>query len=393
MALGGYKFKGYHYTVPTDYDSTDTEQVEAQCLEMFRCRLKAFVDSCALSGAEWEFSYTDGAFSFGDYGNVIYKLDVYGYNHGAFFKYHGKEQYMMLYGAQGQYSGTGVTNYYSYYKSNATTYVDLGRYKSACGVVPITPTNWNVEQDGKLRLRSMEGSASFSTYSPSIANALFGFATKGCDVIEFERYTDSTLRYKVMSPDGFISLGSPYDQYPCFDIAYRSITFISSTGYASMPLTKFCQTLKGSGAQLMQAGEVYSSTGIIYPEHDAAFLNANAYIPYVSPAITSFVENNTISADYRVNSDGILLKGRVKPELLAINTPCPGSTMGTMTYYTPYCNGNYLLIMLMWHTSGTGSAIPDNGSDFANCALYCGWDPSNPDITQSSAWDEYTPEA
>lgn len=52
MALGGYKFVGYHYTVPSGYDSSDQEQVKAQCLRMFKCRLKAFIDSCSASGAE-----------------------------------------------------------------------------------------------------------------------------------------------------------------------------------------------------------------------------------------------------------------------------------------------------------------------------------------------------
>ena len=135
MALGGYKFVGYHYTVPSGYDSSDQEQVKVQCLRMFKCRLKAFIDSCSASGAEWEFSFTDGQNAFGDYGNVVYTLDSDGYNFGCFFKYKDREQYFSLIGIMAAQSN--FQNNYGRYVSSSTWYADRNRYKSSIGDFPM----------------------------------------------------------------------------------------------------------------------------------------------------------------------------------------------------------------------------------------------------------------
>ena len=167
MALGGYKFKGYRYNVPSDFDSSDDSQVKAQCLEMFKCRLKAFIESCIASHAEWEFLYTEGDFSFSSYGNVIYDLDGDGYNHVVFLKYHGKEQYMMLMNYQsGSYSRS---SFFRIDVSSNYRYYDGCRAKSSIGIVPFTPDNWNSKLSKRLMLRGQFGPLSNSGTSPSIA--------------------------------------------------------------------------------------------------------------------------------------------------------------------------------------------------------------------------------
>ena len=96
MSLGGYKFRGYKYTRPADYDSSVDAQVLAEVLKMHKCKLKAFTESCAASGAEWDFSYSNGDYAFGTHGNVIYKLDSSGFNLVSFFRYGTDDAYYAI---------------------------------------------------------------------------------------------------------------------------------------------------------------------------------------------------------------------------------------------------------------------------------------------------------
>ena len=70
MAFGGYKFKGYKVVRA----NLATNTYANWCLLVHQARIKAFMESCALSGAQWHFSKTNGPLSFESYGNVIYRV-------------------------------------------------------------------------------------------------------------------------------------------------------------------------------------------------------------------------------------------------------------------------------------------------------------------------------
>jgi len=398
MALGGYKFKGYYYRVPSDYDSSDESQVKAQCLQMFKCRLRAFIDSCSLSGAQWEFLYTEGDVSFGSYGNVIYDLDNDGYNYGSFFKYHDKDWYMILMNYQ---NGSSASNVFYYPQSSNNTYYDSSVYKSSCGIVAFTPSNYRSVLANRLKLRGTGAVSTNYTRSPYINNALLGFATKGCDIIETTRYPNSTRFFKVMSPDGFSSLCSPDDHCPVFDHASSGINRYSgssSSGYVFHINYYPIQSLNDTGGhiQFPYAGSYYTDNRIpalsIFSQPEAFYAYQINRIPYAAPLITAFnygVQDYT-SSIVTLNQDGIRSKGYVKPELLSVNTPFPYTAMTGLKIFKPYAGGNYLLIE-DFYVSGSDYIPITNGSNY-NGAIYCGWDPSNPDITDDASFDDYVPE-
>lgn len=393
MALGGYKFKGYRYNVPSDFDSSDDSQVKAQCLEMFKCRLKAFIESCIASHAEWEFLYTEGDFSFSSYGNVIYDLDGDGYNHGVFLKYHGKEQYMMLMNYQsGSYSRS---SFFRIDVSSNYRYYDGCRAKSSIGIVPFTPDNWNSKLSKRLMLRGQFGPLSNSGTSPSIANTRYGFATKGCDVIEiYSLISDGDYRFKVMSPDGFSSLCSPDDITPVFDYAgYGKTRDYYPSDHDVYHLNYYpIQTLKDDGSHFPYTSiysEYMSNYGkymSIFSQHEAFYRSSINHVPYASPLITSHIYGDSTEG-YCVNNDGIMSKGYVKPELMAINTIRPHSQMINLNLCKPYANGNYILAEMFYTTNSNYE--PTSAKSWYDGAIYVGWDPSNPDITQASSWEDY----
>ena len=83
-------------------------------------------------------------------------------------------------------------------------------------------------------------------------------------------------------------------------------------------------------------------------------------------------------------------KGSISIDFMAINFP--GANQGLVpTVYSTFANGNYLVVRRVSGSYYLSSYIY-NAYDTVqwNAALYVGWDPSNPDITQASAWSEYT---
>jgi hypothetical protein len=85
-------------------------------------------------------------------------------------------------------------------------------------------------------------------------------------------------------------------------------------------------------------------------------------------------------------------KGIISIDLLAVCTPNSYSLVPAS--YSTAANGNYLALVggSINGSSQTGSFLNvQTGTGFNACpTLYCGWDPSNPDITQESAWTAYT---
>jgi hypothetical protein len=88
-------------------------------------------------------------------------------------------------------------------------------------------------------------------------------------------------------------------------------------------------------------------------------------------------------------------KGTLKIEFVAYSS----SDDNAKTLFSTSANGNYLSVSVVqtaWTLSASIRSL--NTTQFTSGyqslssgypALYIGWDPSNPDITQASAWTEY----
>ena len=105
-------------------------------------------------------------------------------------------------------------------------------------------------------------------------------------------------------------------------------------------------------------------------------------VPYGSAIISGNLGANLTVSDQCVNTDGITGKGIIRSELLSINGPHNTSNSTYFPTKQVYANGNLLSV----HSNYGGN----NDARFCSGTLYCGWDPSNPDIFQDSAWPEYT---
>lgn len=392
MALGGYKFVGYKYTRPADYDSTVDAQVLAETLKMHKCKLKAFTESCAASGAEWDFSYSNGDYAFGTHGNVIYKLDSSGFNLVSFFRYGTDDAYYAIVTLNDVSTGTGYSlqllNQFYYYYGSQKRQSNVTNDMSCVGLVDLNMTNINVRptQD-RLALASdtsdsVQTSSGTQCLSKGVPEArYYGYATKGKCIFSFIYNTLSNFVIKISAIDSLL-LSSPNDTKNIFSWTFGTskLTSTSSNGLVNHT-TGYFQTLKDNGVcyeTMASYGTNYKINLYIEPTKNAVAYNSVDNIPYESATITTGMES--LPANGGINSDGIVTKGSTSIDMIAQNVVTPYSNINPKV---TYANGNYLNVYNYIYT------IQDEFF-MLNRFYYIGWDPSNPDITQESAWTAYT---
>lgn len=388
MALGGYKFAGYKYTRPADYDSSVDAQVLAETLKMHKCKLKAFVDSCAASGALWDFSYSNGDYAFGTHGNVIYKLDSSGFNLVSFFRFGTDEAYYAIAtlndASNGSSTSLNLQNRYYYYNGTSLTNTFITNDMCCASLVDMNITNIN-ERPTLDRLAFMSQFGNSTSISKSVPSVrYYGYATKDKCIIALTSDSLSSNRYFNISAIDALSLSSPDDLKNIF-----SFTTTAAAGGGGNPGNKsmygYIQTLNSNGIPRQNKAS-YNTTNtnptmyILSPT--TAICDApSTYFPYeaakISP-LNSGLENNPI------NSLGILSKGIARIDFLSVNNVLPHANI---LPWNAYVNGNYLCVFKYTYTA-TDTHILD--SDLYSKIVYIGWDPSNPDITQESAWTAYT---
>ena len=402
MSLGGYIFKGYKFILPADYDSTVDAQVIAQCLRLHKMKLKAFMESCTATGASWQFYETNGDASFESYGNVIYKLDADGFNYASFFRYGTDNAYycMMTMSDASYSSGKAlfIKNEYWAYVSSTSYRFQLSNNMDSIGIEPITFANMFSTATNSMyhRLSFVTNygyavtSASANTLSKSLSNQYFGYAIKGKNIISISAYdiTSITNTYVKISSIGSLSLASNTDTSNMF-------SYITSGGYFNAATGNYADGIFKSNAYLQVSGsnglpyEYASHTNggpapqvYIRTPYRAICVLPNSNIPF-EPAVISAMSKRTTNI---MNSDGIPTKGSVSVDLLATNIVISNETNYDMTYVNnlkPCGNGNYLCL--------TKTRVTNSYPYWIRAGiLYCGWDPSNPDITQESAWPVYS---
>lgn len=415
MAFGGYKFKGYK--VVRANLATNTQQNWA--LLLHQVRIKALMESCALSGAQWHFSKTNGTLSFESYGNVIYEkttpTDSAGTSYLSFFQYGNENKYYMLctlfgVGSATSSSSTGYLTIskascpYYYYTSGRTNFGSL------CSVLSLD----DFTEDGPfdnypakalyctpyatdVMVNTPAGSGPGTTTGSTIGNVgivYFGYATKGSDIIQIGFY-DSLVSNKytacVESIGGFSEIYSPTDTNNIFKCVMSNRT--TGEGYISVSGDVFnqghCETITGLGNRSgADSSIVATSVGAwsvgLYMSGKSAFIGSSTVLPY-----ESFVMMRNYKGS-QMNNEDILAKGIINSELMVGN--CHATQSGNFPAFGSTTLAGNLLSLGQTVSSGTSSPI--NASLVTNqgvtvyIAAYLGWDPSNPSILDESSWPE-----
>lgn len=393
MALGGFKFVGYKYARPADYDSSVDAQVLAETLKMHKCKLKAFTESCAASGAQWDFSYSNGDYAFGTHGNVIYKMDSSGFNLVSFFRYGEEDAYYAIVTLNDAGTNTGYSlqllNQFYYYQGSQKRQSYLTNDMSCIGLVDLNMANINVRptQDRLALASDTSGSIQTSSSAQYISKGVpearyYGYVTKGKCIFSFMYNALSNFVVKISAIDS-LQLSSPNDIKNIFSWTFMTskvTTTNNSTGLLNHA-TGYIQTLKDNGVcyeTMGPSGTNYSINLYIEPTKNAIAYNSVDNIPYESVTMTTGM--TLLPANGGINSDGIITKGSTSIDMLAQNVVIPYSNINPKV---TCANGNYLNVYDYVYT------IQDEFFVLSRF-YYIGWDPSNPDITQESAWTAYT---
>lgn len=428
MAFGGYKFKGYKVVRANLTNNTYANW----CLLVHQARIKAFMESCALSGAQWHFSKTNGALSFESYGNVIYRVaNANGEYHDylSFFKYGDEELYYMI-STLGEYYWQGgtpeITHASQYQEQGGST--TAGKYKfagysSALSLQPFGDggpfyfsDNSNSYPDHALPCTSQMCGASTNYYtngvqentsgfSPSASiGQKVGYATKGKDIITIAPNNKGCVE----SGDAFASLCDPDDTYALAKIplgahvgeteSYTPINNVSLDFW-----TGECLDASGKRSSKNTSASASSKNNLaVIPDVNSYFSPGGTKVPFGSVSLgTTGAFNNLVS----LNSNSIFTKGVIKPELLCCNSYYSETKSQQPAIGSTVLGGNLLALCACQRVPTdalnpsrgrihAGYTVPGTGftESYAICfcfpVAYVGWDPSNPDITNESSWPE-----
>lgn len=390
MAIGGYKFRGFHYPARTATAGSDAEK--AIFLDWFKCRLAAFKASCEASGALWRLlpaCANTGATSSDDWGDgqaaCIHELDDTGCNFGAFFQYGTEDKYM----AMVSLNSTPASNAGLWKMNNSSTYLIDGGcdFISIDSTNPITPDNVFSTPAGRLPLRSVDGSlvnspSNTRNVSSFTEGICYGFATKGEDIVAFKfsgslanaSITASYIYFCAYSPEAFQSLVSPSDTYKA--ASFGSSFYLHTDSNFIYNLSCFntgINLLKNDGSPYTgnSDGPIYGS--FVINDLAARYASTMGVIPFSAPSV--------VSKAGPISSEKLYAKGTLRVDLAAINSDAAMRQSSSTTRGETYGGGNYLCVGI--------TCLSSSGVDVYQSAFYIGWDPSNPSILASTSWPDW----
>lgn len=426
MAFGGYKFKGYKVVRA----NLATNTYANWCLLVHQARIKAFMESCALSGAQWHFSKTNGPLAFEDYGNVIYRVaNANGEYHDylSFFQYGNEELYYMISTLGEYYAPTNV--------GNTPTVLSSSRY---CGTGNSTPTSRKYKfmsissslslsefpdtgpfVGGSWPLSALACSSQFTDYEDTPANwgsissdvlhgsrladgtVRIGCVTKGKDIVWFDGI--SYNKCCIESGEAFSNFCDPEDSYGLVKIILGVNTSEYSGNSTQAKMLNYfnaeCLTSSGTRAYNTDLTVTGNCSNLaLIPPYDALISGVGPKVPFGAFSLSSLGMN----ALRDLNLNKILSKGLIKGELLSGNILMSAAFSSAPTVGSTALGGNLLTactslsnqsgIGLSIHGKSTAQLRPLlSGTGTGECVgicCYVGWDPSNPDITNESSWPE-----
>ena len=412
MAFGGYKFKGYKVVRA----NLATNTYANWCLLVHQARIKAFMESCALSGAQWHFSKTNGPLAFEDYGNVIYRVaNANGEYHDylSFFKYGDEELYYMIATLGESYipNSSDVPAFRTAASFVSRTQTATGNYAfklvgGMCSAIGLNDFN----DDGPfatypsqtlacssccsdyVQTESSDGSSVSSsktnTQLAKLGTLRVGFATKGNDIVSY-----NTGVFCVESANGFSGLCDPNDTYGLVKLVlnFNSSSPSESNISGAYVNNGFAEVLTPSGnrgySTSISSSNLYNSTMRLTQPVAAVFGTPNSKIPFESAYLTS---TGVTGASYTSES-GIFAKGQIKNELLSVNGAKVAPYLPTVG--TTALGGNLICARTTTLTANSGQVLvgtitSSSSIQYIASSAYVGWDPSNPNINDDASWPE-----
>jgi hypothetical protein len=395
MSLGGYKFAGKYCEKGS---LTDVQWA----LLMHKTKVAAFMAANALSGAGWDYDMT------GSPDGNYHCLDAVGNNYVTVFKRtNGTDDYtwFAIYTiCKYTWSGTDTgaiklylyANYpYSYMGYFATSFYRIGTsaitYSDDLSTAPTSHANII----GPLPLGNPGANyqdIGSSYYPPAdtsfkdVSTAMFGFAIRADSIIMFQgtAFFAGYISCSVASGHGFSSFASASDA--CGLFAYNTQAESNTSGPdvdANKENAARNVTITNMKSDICSA--VDGSTG--QPTYQAK-LNA-LIMAYYSTSVQEYPFQAIAVSGVLNSATKITGKGTLSIDLISVNFP--GINQGLVpSVYSTVANGNYLCVNVI---SGNNyfvcNPLNRTTASSVNAAMYVGWDPSNPDITQASAWQLY----
>lgn len=401
MSLGGYKFRGYTAQRPSGMSNTDWY------LLIHKTRVKAFLDASAAANAGWVIDYTDGQLDFESTNGAIYRLDDLGYNYVTAFRIPNEDAYFQILTlckwstntsdpANGIINCSGIINYYyvnpsygSYMTqlNKTTIFHRIGTYRkdpsnlsSKYGYTPLFQAGSVFNNtSGHYTVDADSDSSVFPNY-----NCGYGYAVKGKHIISIVK-NGTSFSYSLLSADIYQSVFNNTDKFARFNVVGfqdRGKTNQSSTrDYGEVD----CYTGSAMSyyTERYVASSSYSVNQAFIPLRTSNYTQATTVYPF-SSVYTTMTEN---SQD--IQSNGI---GSIPIDLLATNT----TTGSLFNRGSVVANGNYICVSAISSSSSYAVALsfmPVSGwgsSNYIGENIFVGWDPSNPDLNESTSWPEYT---
>lgn len=389
MSLGGYKFAGKYCEKGS---LTDVQWA----LRMHKTKVAAFMAANTLSGAGWDYDMT------GSPDGNYHCLDSVGNNYVTVFKRtNGENDYtwFALY-TLCKFTGTGtdsgavkvdlvnnfVENANNYLGFYATCFYRIGTaqilYSDALNT---TASSW-LDATCLLpmgNLGAYSSNVGASSYPPSNSSTLrdessayFGYAIKGDSIVMFCGKGVGDVSCSIASGHAFYSFINSNDSKGILTYnTQQQIANASSFESATRNISTSALTSPMCCVQKYNGSMVYS--GIMTAPFYAYYYGAIQSYPYQSIGIQG------ISNDISLTSG----KGTVNIDLLSINFAFLSSSIPAI--YSAVANGNYLTVNSVTSATITSSVLNRVTSPVGYGAMYVGWDPSNPDITQASSWQLY----
>lgn len=395
MSLGGYKFVG-------KYCEKGSLTDQQWALRMHKTKVAAFMAANALANAGWDYDMT------GSPDGNYHCLDTVGNNYVTCFKRVVDEStthYFCLFTLT-KYGGTSVTTT-GYVATNrfargaqgnfdtSTTYY-LGACYASCfvryGTSPFSYSTAATQlDDGQSYLLPVGNPGYRTSWSTSdtcdgsrtllaVSTNYYGFAVKGSSIITFTGPSVSGVAVSLLSLEAFSS------KFVDGGNALADTLMINTQGIASNKYEKD------------DAYHVYSSSIVVASCPNGSqnatdsfcIIDCDPLAFYVSTNIQAYPFQSVSVKTWRVDSTAkTIARGTVNVDLLAVNYPA-----SLLSKFTTFANGKYLVLDGVNESQNTpqklfGQVSYPSDHDFYTIGVYCGWDPSNPDITQASSWQLY----
>lgn len=398
MSLGGYKFAGKYCEKGS---LTDAQWA----LRVHKTRLAAFMASNALSNAGWSFDQTGGDISFGSYGNVIYSLDSVGNNYASFMK-HGTDSvaYIAIITAfkwdssssTGQIDGPWQLRYGDdpfigasnslFHRLSRTQLTTSNLFSSISGATPLIPLGFVMSTAAGYSGMTPSRSYSF----PSQSSFYAGYAIKDERVISFASKSVTQKAIHVSA----LGIGARTNIIPSSNTNDIFATSFFGAYFGGAGATSYgdCVDIDAEDPD----GYQYGATFILDSRGEPQLASVSCpgfsqFVQTASPQDYPFGSVSFVSANETGRNS--IYVGSAVIDFIASNV----SPVKQMNRMQAYAGGNYLFVA----TSNYTQTFPYGQLAFTSYqtilsssvsgypALYVGWDPSNPDITQASSWSLY----